>query len=234
MMFPFRIGDDVVLRFPVNGAADPEPAPPSPVPEEYTELSYIQSSGEQWISPQMRNPALTDVVRIQTRFAFVSIDNNWQAVVSVDNYHTGSVYASYCLYFGADSSGFLVKVSNPAGTDATDASPQITPATNTEYDADITVGAESTSVTVDGASFVSTIAHGMQHGLMLFANRAAYNYGYSSFASIKMYYCKIYVNDVLVHDLVPCKRNSDDEIGMYDIVADEFLTNGGSGSFMGG
>ncbi len=203
-------------------------------PEGYTPLNYIESHGAQWIAPQMEDPELTDVVQIQTKFTFTSIDSNWQAVVSVDNYHTGSVYATYCLYFGADSSGFLVKTSTPAGTDATDASPALTPATATDYEADITLDANSTGVTVEGTSFVSTIAHGIQHRLMLFANRAGYNYGYSSYAYARIYYCRIYKNGTLVHELLPCRRNSDNEVGMYDTVAGAFLANGGSGSFTGG
>ena len=49
-------------------------------PDGYTQLNYIESHGAQWISPQMTDPILTDTVRIQTKFAFTSIDSTWQAV----------------------------------------------------------------------------------------------------------------------------------------------------------
>ncbi len=213
----------------------PEPAPPSPIPEGYTALNYIQSSGEQWLDPQMATPELTDTVQIECGFSFVSLGSNWQGVVSVNNNVYASPQDGYCMYFGADSSGFLVKTSHPSGSDATSASPGLIPATATDYDADITLGANSTGVTVDGTSFVSTIAHGIDIPLLLFASRPSADWGYRELASIKMYYCRIYANGVLMHNLLPCSRDADGKIGMYDIIAGAFRTNGGSGAdFTGG
>lgn len=45
---------------------------------------------------------------------------------------------------------------------------------------------------------------------------------------------KIYENDTLVRDLVPCYRISDGVIGMYDTVNNVFYTNSGSGTFTKG
>lgn len=47
----------------------------------------------------------------------------------------------------------------------------------------------------------------------------------------KIYYLKIWDQDVFVQDLVPCYRKSDDKPGMYDIIAGQFLTNAGTGDF---
>lgn len=41
-------------------------------------------------------------------------------------------------------------------------------------------------------------------------------------------------NGVLVQELIPAKRNSDDEIGMYDTVNNRFLTNDGTDTFVAG
>lgn len=50
----------------------------------------------------------------------------------------------------------------------------------------------------------------------------------------KMWSFKIWESDVLVRDLVPCFRNSDNVIGMYDVVNDVFYTNLGTGTFTKG
>lgn len=50
----------------------------------------------------------------------------------------------------------------------------------------------------------------------------------------RIYSCKIYDNNILVRDFVPCYRKSDDEIGMYDIVNNVFYTNQGTGTFSKG
>ena len=47
-------------------------------------------------------------------------------------------------------------------------------------------------------------------------------------------YFKIYEDGILVRDLVPCYRKSDNEIGMYDLVEGEFLTNCNTGAFTKG
>lgn len=47
----------------------------------------------------------------------------------------------------------------------------------------------------------------------------------------RFYYYQVYNGDTLVQDLVPAMRNSDNEVGFYDVVDNIFLTNAGSGTF---
>ena len=51
--------------------------------------------------------------------------------------------------------------------------------------------------------------------------------------AFKYYYMKIYENGVLVRDFVPAK-NSNNVIGMYDMVSGQFFTNAGTGDFTAG
>lgn len=44
----------------------------------------------------------------------------------------------------------------------------------------------------------------------------------------KMYRLQITLNDTLTRDLIPCTRDSDSKVGMYDIVNDVFYTTGNS------
>ncbi|MBP5177411.1 MAG: tyrosine-protein phosphatase, partial [Clostridia bacterium] len=50
-------------------------------------------------------------------------------------------------------------------------------------------------------------------------------------SSMKLYSMKIYDNGVLVRDFVPCYRNSDNKVGLYDKVNGVFYTNIGTGEF---
>lgn len=63
----------------------------------------------------------------------------------------------------------------------------------------------------------------------LFIDRALRwsTFSYNSFVS----YLKIYENNVLIRDMVPVYRKSDNVIGMYDILNDVFYTNKWSGTF---
>lgn len=47
----------------------------------------------------------------------------------------------------------------------------------------------------------------------------------------KIKYFKIYEDDNIIFNLIPCYRKSDNVIGMYDLVNDVFYTNAGTGSF---
>lgn len=59
--------------------------------------------------------------------------------------------------------------------------------------------------------------------------------GKSSYCAYgKLFSCQIKQNDILVRDLIPCYRISDEKIGMYDLVNSEFYDNKGTGEFKAG
>ena len=49
--------------------------------------------------------------------------------------------------------------------------------------------------------------------------------------NMKVYRLKLYENDVLVREYVPCYRVSDNEIGLYELVNNVFYPNNGTGTF---
>lgn len=53
-------------------------------------------------------------------------------------------------------------------------------------------------------------------------------------ARVRIWYTEIIQNNVLVCSLLPAKRNSDNVLGLYDIVSGTFLTNAGTGNFVAG
>ena len=50
----------------------------------------------------------------------------------------------------------------------------------------------------------------------------------------KWYFCSLAEDNVLICNLLPCYRKSDNEIGMYDAVSKTFFTNSGTGVFLKG
>lgn len=49
-----------------------------------------------------------------------------------------------------------------------------------------------------------------------------------------IHFSELYSNGVLVHKYLPARRNSDGVLGLYDVVAGDFLTNQGSGKLAAG
>ena len=62
---------------------------------------------------------------------------------------------------------------------------------------------------------------------------ACNNNGNGMYPSLtKIYSCKIYDNDILVRDFVPCYRKADRVAGLYDTVSGTFFENQGTGNFL--
>lgn len=51
-------------------------------------------------------------------------------------------------------------------------------------------------------------------------------------ANAKIYYCKIWNNGKLIRNFIPCVRNSDNVVGLYDLANDTFYKNAGTGTFV--
>ena len=85
---------------------------------------------------------------------------------------------------------------------------------------------------IDGTSVYtssSTSTPSSTAGIVLFGRS-----GSTEMFKGKIYSAKMYENDVLSVNLVPCYRKSDSVIGMYDTVNDVFYTNIGGGTFSKG
>ena len=52
--------------------------------------------------------------------------------------------------------------------------------------------------------------------------------------NIRIYYCKIWDNNILFRNFIPCYRKSDNVAGLYDLVNGVFYTNAGTGTFIKG
>ena len=48
---------------------------------------------------------------------------------------------------------------------------------------------------------------------------------------VRLYNFKLYDGNTLIRNFVPCMRNSDNEVGLYDLVNNKFYTNSGTGKF---
>ena len=55
-----------------------------------------------------------------------------------------------------------------------------------------------------------------------------------SASNIKVYGLKIYIDDVLERDYIPCYRKADNKVGLYDIVGNNFITTINNYEFLKG
>lgn len=61
---------------------------------------------------------------------------------------------------------------------------------------------------------------------------ASYNNGTVAYGKTHIYTLKLWDNDTLIREYIPCYRKNDNEIGLYDMVENKFYTNQGTGEFL--
>lgn len=187
------------------------------LPEGYTEIEYIETTGTQYIDtgfyPNQDTRVVVDVDTTSSKslsfpaiFSTSSLSSNKQRFVLM----LYNEQAGFHDHYG----GTAINSSNIGmyGRHIIDKNKNIT------Y-----LDGEAVS-TFAYSAFQSTVS------LNLFAsNDGSMQY----YAKVKMYSCKVYDNDVLIRDFVPCK-NASGTVGLYDIVNSKFYANNGTGTFTAG
>lgn len=181
------------------------------LPSGYKRLEYIQSSGAQYIDTGIIGSYDT---RVTAEFEILSIGSGTVFVFGSQANNN----VRYCLGITSASvfrSDYGTEyISGPSA------------ATGTKYTADKNRNVctiNGTAINSNAQTFTGTT------NIYLFAR----SYSSLSYANLKMYGCKIYSNDVLVRDFIPCK-NASGVAGMWDDVNSVFYGNAGSGTFTAG
>lgn len=196
-----------------DGEKSPTPSTPSAqnrLPDGYTELEHIESSGTQYIDTGVVPNANTKAV---LTYQLTNPNTSNQAIFGVAGQFSFRWYGSSgCFRSNGGNS-----VDFPKTIDAT---------------AKHTVVKETLTTTLDETHTLTTTAGTVSQTLYLFAQHHATS-GAQTLSSIKVFGFKLYDSNVLVRDFVPC-RNPSNAIGLYDVVNSVFYPNLGSGTFTAG
>lgn len=183
----------------------------SRLPEGYTELEYIRSTGEQYVNTEV--PA-TDNIKIQAKL-------NMQEVTGytvIGYYNSDSDEWRLFNY----SNKFYFDYGNGTANRLYGGSWLL----NTDYELEI--GNHYVKNLLNGETIISGTAK-----TAIYSGQGICVFGNNNFSKGKLYYLKIYDNGTLVRDYVPC-LNPSKEVGLYDIVNGEFYGNAGAGVFVAG
>lgn len=187
----------------------------SELPEGYTELEYIQSTGTEYVDtglkPNQDSRAVADV-------QFMSFPSGHSAIFG--SYDSVNQWWAYYRY---DQSQYRAVNGGTTQKSVAYADPTLRATLDLQNglyrvnDTEVTWSQDEFSID----SSVYLFALNRQGGSMQYP------------ASCRMYSCKIYDNGTLVRDYVPC-LNPSNEVGLYDIVNGVFYGNAGSGEFIAG
>lgn len=189
------------------------------LPEGYTQVEYLQSSGTQYIDTGFKPDGETTVNIV---FQTSSAPDNLNDTLPV--YGAATDYNSNAFEFWTLSGGFATYGSQ-------DYKSNLGITTGKKH----TVSQVKNVLTVDGTSYTFTKqTFTAPYSLLLFATHRSGGIKIcDSAANLKIYSCEIYNNGTLVRNFIPVK-NSSGTIGLYDLVNSAFYTNAGSGAFTAG
>lgn len=178
------------------------------LPDGYTQLTYLEGTGTQYIDTLIKPNSNTT---LEVKFSTSERYYNGISVVDLGWQTTG---------FGIGGNAFQWGTTVNSSQSWGDGNQH-------------TVVVSPSGVTLDGSSIAtfSNSSWSIDYNLPLFAlNRSG---EIQEFSKSKIYYCKILENGTLVRHYIPCKSPSN-ELGMFDIVNSTFYTNIGTGTFVGG
>ena len=189
----------------------------TPLPDGYTQLEYIQSSGTQYIDTGYKPNSST---KLTATLQFVSSSSGNKFCFGA---RTSNSVGRFSLGYSFGSSGSWFFGYNTTVPNVTSA---VSPTGKTSVIIDKNV------CTVGGYSATaSQSTFSCAQNLVLFADNEGGTIGQNG--SIKLYDCSIYDNGVLIRNFIPA-RNSSGTLGLYDTVNGAFYTNAGSGTFTAG
>lgn len=182
------------------------------LPNGYTELEYIQSSGTQYINTGFKPNQDT---KISMTADFPPSSNTWLygGRASVGSNSLGFLYTSGDKYRFDYASSLNELTTKPTGK--------------------FTIDSDKNKCYINGelASTATYTTFTSPVNMYIFGNNN--NGSLSVGSSAKLYNCSIYDNGVLIRSFVPCK-NASGTVGLYDSVNNQFYQNAGSGTFIAG
>ena len=187
------------------------------VVEEYQRVEYIEATGTQYIDSGYK--PTSEALKYDLEYAITSSTCNFSIMGNNDDTdkYFGIQFWGNKFYIGT-SRGLLYKSWTQ----------------NQKYHKIVEANNGTLTVTTDGVgestSYVSSLYKNSSIGL--FACKG--DTKVESYGHARIYYAKIYDNNILVRDFVPVVRSRDGVAGLYDMVGHKFYANAGSGSFKTG
>lgn len=190
------------------------------LPEEYTQLEYIESTGTQYIDTGVvpaDNIGFSITLKLNTTPSNQAI---FGAREGTNRLFVGARLSTDIVYYG-----FAGDINVNSGVVWENASP-----TNKNT---IEVNLNNSRVALLNGS-QSRSLNTLNHVFSSSTTLAIFGCNSSGSVTIypqKVYGCQISQGTTLIHDLIPCKRNADNLTGMYDLVSGTLFANAGTGAF---
>ena len=197
------------------------------LPDTYTQLEYIESTGTQYIDTGVNadNKLKLDMDMEFTSKGISTYKNPFGAI-----YNTGALR----LHINPNNASSVNIQTGPNNSNV--------PVFNgypytTRFQSIIDILNKTITTRIDDTTQESTLTYTNSFNLNMnfwLFRRNANSEDLKYYSYNKLYYFRMYQNGTLVRDFIPCYRNSDNEAGLYDLINNVFYTNQGTGKFIKG
>lgn len=194
------------------------------LPEGYTELEYIESTGTQRINTEYYVNSNTEIDIVFEITGTVSSSFANDAIFGARISHTSS--DSFGCFIRKENGNLAL---NYAGNDTGEISGTSTSGKRHIYNKG-KVFYQNDSVVY---TFNGTLTKG-SHPIHLFASKVNLSNATFMYSKQRTYHCQFIESGVAVRDYVPAIRHSDGEVGLYDLVNGVMYGNAGTGEFIAG
>ena len=182
------------------------------LPDGYTQLEYIQSSGSQYINTKFKPNQDT---KISITVDFPLSGTSWL--------YGGRTSA------GSNSLGFLCESGSRYRFDYASSNNALTVKPTGKF----TIDSDKNKCYINGELVFTATYKTFASPVNMYIFNNNNNGSLSGGSSAKLYNCSIYDNGVLIRSFIPCK-NASGTVGLYDSVNNQFYKNAGSGAFIAG
>lgn len=192
------------------------------LPSGYTQLKYIQANGKQFINTDAYITDMADVIRaifactsgrqVEDYVLFGGFTGKW--ALYIGSITRDAPYIQKPLFVCIGASPFSVSSHGAGKMDL-----------NTFYD--VEVNANTNICTVNGSDYEITDRWDRYNVTPVPYALFNYNQKTSGCAYVKLKYAEVKNKGVFI----PCIRDADGVVGVYNIITNNFLTNNGTGTF---
>ena len=196
------------------------------LPIGYTQVDYIESSGTQYIDTGI-NPISSTKIDIDFAYVGTSSLAIWIPLFGARSI-INNIHEYYAVFINQNT---LKLTTNYSSNDAGDNS-TVYVEVNKKYNLKNNQGSFYINDILESSiSASNTLSNNTTHSVYLFDLQEASGNRMDRGTKMKLYSCKFYDGDTLIRNYIPCYRNSDNEVGLYDLVNNVFYANKGTGAF---
>lgn len=203
----------------------------SRLPDGYTELEYIESTGAQYIDLEV---LLSEKSSIEIDVTPLTLTSN--AILGFFD-RTGKTTSTYrfTIFYLDSYHGIRIGISYQ-GTSSTPSTSQLTNSVGSRIS--LLIDLKNKTIVGNGESAVLNTPTGFETTcpLYLFGTHRRFSgvsQSVNNMSKTRLYSCRIYNDEVLSHDYIPCV-NPSGVICLYDSVDRKNLQNAGTGAFTAG